>query len=237
MFDHDTLIVSYDVNRGEPRGSRKASEDYRARGLGDCIDCTLCVQVCPTGIDIRKGLQYQCISCSSCIDACNDVMEKMGYERGLIRYTTQNILLGRTSSLFRTRILVYGCLLLLLISLFVFTITNRVPLGLDVIRDRNQLYRETAGQIENVYTLKIINMDNIDHEYNISVDGIDNINLETDGKPILVKSGKVYNLPVRLRTNEENLNARSNDIRFTITALDNDGIVTSERARFLGPVP
>ena len=90
MFDDNTLIVSYDNNRGEPRGHRRASEDHKIRGLGDCIDCTLCVQVCPTGIDIRDGLQYKCISCSSCIDACNDVMDKMGYARGLIRFTTQN---------------------------------------------------------------------------------------------------------------------------------------------------
>ena len=236
MFDNDTLIVSYDRNRGEPRGSRRASEDHRVRGLGDCVDCTICVQVCPTGIDIRDGLQYQCISCSSCIDACNDVMEKMGYPGGLIRYTTQNIITGNKSRILRTRIVVYGIILLVMTGLFALTIINRVPLGLDVIRDRNQLYRETAGLIENVYSLKIINMGNLDRRYEIRVGGLDNMILESDENPVLVKSGSVYNLPVRLRTREENLKARSNDIIFTITAIDDEKIMTTEHARFLGPV-
>jgi len=89
MFDRDTLIITYDQARGEPRGGRPRGIDPRSKGLGDCIDCTLCVQVCPTGIDIRDGLQYACIACGSCVDACDSVMDKMGYPRGLVRYTTE----------------------------------------------------------------------------------------------------------------------------------------------------
>ena len=236
MFDDNTLIVSYDKNRGEPRGSRRASEDHRSRGLGDCIDCTLCVQVCPTGIDIRDGLQYKCISCSSCIDACNDVMDKMGYAQGLIRFTTQNVLQGKTTRLLRPRIIVYGGILLVLITSFVVTITSRVPVSLDIIRDRNQLYRETHGYVENVYTLKLINMDTLAHEYAIKAEGIPGLKVMTDTDPVKVASGQVYNLPVSLRIAEEDLRTRSNDILFTIAALDNPQIKVTVRTKFLGPL-
>ena len=236
MFDDNTLIVSYDGNRGEPRGSRRASEDYKSRGLGDCIDCTICVQVCPTGIDIRDGLQYKCISCSSCIDACNDVMDKMGYAPGLIRFTTQNNLQGKPTRFFRPRIIVYGGILLTLMALFAFTLVSRVPVGLDAIRDRNQLFREAGDFIENVYTLKIINMDTIDHDYSIKAEGIEDLQLSLDTDPVAVKSGQVYNLPVTLRTEEKNLMARSNDVIFSISAVDDPGIRTTERNKFLGPV-
>ena len=118
MFDKDTLIITYDATRGEPRGARTKGTDPKAQGLGDCIDCTLCVQVCPTGIDIRKGLQYECIACAACIDACDDVMDKVGYPRGLIRYDTQHGLEGKPTHVLRPRIIVYGTLLALLIAGF-----------------------------------------------------------------------------------------------------------------------
>lgn len=235
MFDDDTLIVSYDQQRGDPRGARRASIDHRREGLGDCINCTLCVQVCPTGIDIRDGLQYQCIGCSACIDACNDVMEKMNYPKGLIRYTTQNALQGKPTRIIRPRIIIYGCILLTLFSVFGYSMLNRVPLGLDVIRDRNQLYRETQGLIENVYTLKVINMSDEGYHYQISATGIEGIEIKTDSNPVFVESGEVMDVPVRARVSEDALKARSNDLFFTITVPDNTSLTTTERARFLGP--
>ena len=236
MFDNDTLIVSYDKQRGDPRGSRRASEDYKGKGLGNCIDCRICVQVCPTGIDIRNGLQYQCIACSSCIDACDDVMEKMHYSKGLIRYTTQNAVDGKKSRIVRPRILIYASILLVFISAFAFSVIQRVPLELDVIRDRNQLYRETQGFIENVYTLKILNMDEQDHDYTLSVTGIKDIKLEVNKDRISVRSGTVADVPVRVRVIEDNLVSRSSDIIFTITAVDDKDLSVNEDARFLGPV-
>jgi len=173
MFDSDTLIISYLPERGEPRGSRKRSADPKALGVGDCIDCTMCVQVCPTGIDIRNGLQYECIACSACIDACDDVMDKMGYEKGLIKYTTENAMQGKVVHLIRPRIIIYALILAGIMGLFVYTFATRVALGLDVIRDRNQLYRETnEGLIENVYTLKILNMDTAAHSYQLEASGL-----------------------------------------------------------------
>ena len=153
MFDQDTLIISYDEQRGEPRGARRRGTAPRAQGLGDCIDCTLCVQVCPTGIDIRKGLQYECIACAACIDACDDVMDKMGSPRGLIRYTTEHAMQGQPRTCCgRAWWCMRRCCCVgagtLLYSLF-----TRTPLILDVIRDRNALYREVRGDwIENAYS-------------------------------------------------------------------------------------
>jgi cytochrome c oxidase accessory protein FixG len=236
MFDSDTLIVSYMPERGEPRGSRKRSADPKALGLGDCIDCTLCVQVCPTGIDIRDGLQYQCIACSACIDACDDVMDKMGYDKGLIKYTTQNAIEGKPSHILRPRIVVYALILLTMISIFVYSFSQRTSLGLDVIRDRNSLYRETSeGLIENVYILKILNMDDAAHEYNLGVRGIPGLQLYKDASRIRVEAGDVMELPVRLQADESNLEARSNAIMFELSAMDDPALAVEEEARFLGP--
>jgi len=236
MIDKDTLIISYDEERGEPRGARKKTLNPKEAGLGHCIDCTICVQVCPTGIDIRDGLQYQCIGCAACIDACDDVMDKMGYPKGLVRYTTENILSGRTRHVFRPRIFVYG-LILVVITIGTFTsILGRSPIALDVIRDRNSLFRETnEGLIENVYILKVINMDKEEHEYSLSVTGISGLNLKMDAFDIVVKSGEVIELPVRVSIDPEDLEERSTEISFHLDAIDGDDLSVTEEARFLGP--
>ena len=172
-------------------------------GLGDCIDCTLCVQVCPTGIDIRDGLQYECIACSACIDACDDVMDKMGYEKGLIKYTTEHAMQGGKTHILRPRIIIYAVILLAIFVAFAWSFSQRVSLGLDVIRDRNTLYRETGdGLIENVYILKILNMDDAEHQYELSVSGIPGLTLHKDMAVIRVASGGIMELPVRLRADE-----------------------------------
>ena len=236
MFDKDTLIVSYITERGEPRGARKRSADPKELGLGDCIDCTLCVQVCPTGIDIRNGLQYECIACSACIDACDDVMERMGYEKGLIKYTTEHAMKGRPTRLIRPRVVIYALILAAIMALFAWSFFSRIALGLDVIRDRNQLYRETSeGLIENVYTLKILNMDDLAHTYNLAVSGIPGMEMRMDLPEIVVESGGVLELPIRLRVDEGALQARSTVIEFSLVAVDDAGLSATETARFLGP--
>lgn len=238
MFDKDTLIISYDEKRGEPRGSRRSDvhRDYKKESLGDCINCTMCVQVCPTGIDIRNGLQYECIGCSACIDVCDDVMEKMSYPKGLIRYTTQNMIDGKAGRLLRPRIIIYVLILILFTSLFVYSISQRSMIDLDIIRDRNQLYRETSGLIENIYTLKLINMDEHDHNFNITAEGIDGLQLLIDKDVIKVTAGSVYDLPVRLRAKEQNLKGRSTEIRFTLMAENNNELSITQTGKFLGPL-
>jgi len=236
MFDNDTLVVSYDEKRGEPRGSRNKKLDHKASGLGDCIDCGLCVQVCPTGIDIRQGLQIECISCSACIDACDFVMDNMGYDKGLIRYTTQHDLDGEKTRILRPRIYIYGAVLLTLVAGLSYSIVMRVPLELDIIRDRNQLYRETSdGLIENIYTLKVMNMDNSQHQYRLRAEGIDGLELIIEQPQIIVESGTVADITARLRAEESDLKSRSNKVLFYLEAEDNQELRITKEGRFLGP--
>jgi cytochrome c oxidase accessory protein FixG len=182
MFDKDTLIISYDDERGEPRGSRSRKADHKALALGDCIDCTLCVQVCPTGIDIRKGLQYECIGCAACIDVCDSVMDKMGYPRGLVRYATENGLAQHLSGgaiwrrVFRPRVLIYSAILLLIVIGLGTSLALRSPFRVDIVRDRSTLARLVDdGQIENVYRLQIMNSSENDSRYRISIEGLPGI--------------------------------------------------------------
>lgn len=237
MIDKDTLIISYDKNRGEPRGARKRGISPEQANLGSCIDCSICVQVCPTGIDIRDGLQYQCIGCAACIDACDDVMDKMGYEKGLIKYTTENMMNGKNTKVLRPRIFVYALILIGIMAGTGFAIINRSPIDLDIIRDRNSLFRETGmGMIENVYTLKIINKDILPHEYQLSVDGLPDMKLNLPKNKIFAESGAVVEIPLSVEMDPENLQQRTSEIFFNLQAV-NSKLKIREEARFLGPRP
>ena len=237
MFDKDTLIISYDEARGESRGKRKKGVDHKEQGLGDCVDCTICVQVCPTGIDIRDGLQYQCIGCAACVDGCNDVMEKMGYEKGLVRYTTENMLSGQRTHFIRPRIVVYGIILLAMTASTFYAIADRDPLALDVIRDRNSLYRETnEGLVENVYIIKVMNMENVSRRYHLSISGIEGLTMDMDRTDIEVDAGSVIEVPVRAKVDPENLVKRSSEIEFILQADHQQDLVIFEEARFIGPM-
>jgi len=236
MFDQDTMIIAYDEKRGEPRGARKRRADHKAQGLGACINCTMCVQVCPAGIDIRYGLQSQCISCSACIDACDEIMDKMAYPSGLIRYTTENSLKsGIPPHIWRPRIFVYGGILLAISIGIMMSISARSLVELDVIHDRNSLFRETsAGLIENVYRLRIMNKDNQSHTYDVTASGIEGLELKKY-QDIQVDGGSVMTLPVDLAVEPQMLLKRSMTIRFQLTARDNPELTIMEEARFLGP--
>ena len=179
MLDKDTLIITYDQARGEPRGSRSKKADPAALGLGACIDCNLCVQVCPTGIDIRKGLQYECIGCAACVDVCDEVMVKMNYPKGLVRYDTQNGLAGhltrgeRLRRVFRPRVIVYTAVLIAICGALATSIALRSPFKVDVIRDRSTLARQVEdGQVENVFRLQIMNATELSQTYDIAADGL-----------------------------------------------------------------
>ncbi len=236
MFDKDTLVISYDPGRGDPRGSRKRNVDPKSRGLGDCVDCTLCVQACPTGIDIRNGLQYECIACAACIDACNVVMDKMGYDKGLIRYTTQNTVEGRPSKLMRPRTIIYALILLAVAMTFGYSMTARIPLGLDIIRDRNALYRETnEGMVENVYTLRLINMDSRDHQYDLQVTGIPGAVLDMDTSSLRAERHTVVTTIARVRADPYDLPKSSNKLLFTLSAKKDPELRRTAESRFLGP--
>jgi cytochrome c oxidase accessory protein FixG len=235
MFDENTLVISYDAQRGEPRGSRSRRLSAREQGKGSCIDCRLCVHACPTGIDIRDGLQLECIACTACIDVCDGIMEKMGYQLGLIRYCTGNELEGRETRWLSPRLAGYGVALTLMIALFSYQLAHRVPLGLDIIRDRNRLYRESFdGSIENVYTLRILNMDQQDHTFRISSKG--EALLTYAGKnQVLVAGGEQLSLPVRLRAEPEDATSTetSSRVSFTVQAIGDPRIAITQESRFI----
>jgi cytochrome c oxidase accessory protein FixG len=242
MFDKDTLIITYDQERGEPRGALgKGTEYATTQAQGDCIDCSLCVQVCPTGIDIRQGLQYECIGCAACVDACNVVMAKIDAPLGLIRYSTDHALTNRLSQqeirqrVFRPRVLLYIGVLLLIVTAFVGALIMRTPLKLDVIRDRGAMGREVEdGMIENVYRLQIMNTAEVPHRYKITVSGIDGITLVTPDE-VSLSGTEGRAVPARVRVASGKGHAGSNRIAFALKAIDDDRFRVEEKAVFFVP--
>ena len=236
MFDKNTMIIAYDEKRGENRGPRKKNAVNKKKGLGDCINCTMCVQVCPVGIDIRDGLQYQCISCSACIDVCDDIMDKMNYPRNLISYTTENNLNGTPVNVWRPRIFIYGGILLALFIGITVSISERSMAEMDVIRDRNSLFREIGtDSVENVYRLRIMNLDSKSHNYDLAVTGIEGLKLIQD-EDIQVNKGSIVTVSIRLMAEIKNLSKRSMTITFHLTVKDEPKSSITEEARFLGPI-
>ena len=240
MFDKDTLVVSYDTVRGEARGPRKKDADYKAQGLGDCIDCKLCVQVCPVGIDIRNGLQYECIGCGLCIDACNNVMDNMHYPRGLIRLTTQNAVTQRwprsqiLRRIARPRVLIYGAVLVGLSVAMVVSMALREPLKVDVIRDRASLARIVAGgKLENVYRLQVMNATEATQTYHVQVHGLNGIEL-VEGGEVEVLPAQTRGVAVRVQIPYGAAEPGSHHIVFDIDARSGEGRV-SEKSVFLVP--
>ena len=241
MFDKDTMIITYDRERGEPRGSRSRKADPESLGLGSCVDCSICVQVCPTGIDIRKGLQYECIGCAACVDGCDQVMDKMGYPRGLIRYSTENAMAGRWNAqqvwrrVLRPRTLVYSAILAAIIGAFFYTLAVRVPLKVDVIRDRGTLARLVDdGVVENVYTLRLMNTTEERRRFSIKVSGIDGIAVASE--PVAEVAGaSTLSFPVRVRVQPRHGQPGSNRIEFEVRAVDAEGVEATEKSVFLIP--
>ncbi len=241
MFDKDTMIVTYDESRGEPRGSRKKSADPKTLGLGSCVDCTLCVQVCPTGIDIRQGLQYECIGCAACIDVCDDVMDKMGYPRGLIKYSTQNGMVngwGRAELIkrgLRPRVLVYFAILGFICVALGVSLFLRTPLKVDVIRDRGALARMVEqGYVENVYRLQLMNATESDQIYVIGVDGLPGIRVASEPE-MAVASTQSRAVAVRVQVPPGAAQPGSHTIHFLIRSNGGAAVQVKEKSVFLVP--
>jgi polyferredoxin len=268
MFDKNTLIISYDEKRGEPRGSRKRGIPSvlervsvetgnaealapalvaldrnhpptpvgppKASQLGDCIDCLACVQVCPTGIDIRNGLQYECIGCAACIDACDAVMDKMNYPRGLVRYATDNAIHGQPTKILRPRVIVYGLILCIIITLVTLSLFLRAPVHADILRDRRELYRfGDEGLIENAYQVKLINKRETPHRYSIRV--LEPAGLQIDiAAEIRAPAGDVINVPMTLAAPEGQIRGGV-DVLLEIRDLDQPAIIVREKTRFFAP--
>ncbi len=248
MFDHDTLVITYDRERGEPRGPRSKATNRQEKGIGDCVDCNICVQVCPTGIDIRNGLQYECIGCAACIDGCNQVMDKMGYAPGLIRYTTDHALAQGLDTramwkrVFRPRTLIYGAALLVIVTVAAGALVMRNPLKVDILRDRGALAREVGpGMIENVYRLQLMNTDEKDRQVTIVATGLPGMGVAGVTQPISLAAASTRLIPLRVQvpvdtgSGVDALKPGTHKIEFIIQALDDEKVVRHEQSSFIIP--
>ncbi len=241
MFDPDTLIITYDEERGEPRGTRKRGADPKALNLGHCIDCDQCVAVCPTGIDIRNGLQYECIGCAACIDVCDQVMDKMGYPRGLIRYSTENAMAKHWSRkeilghVFRPRIIAYTAILGAIVIAWIWGLATKPELRVDVIRDRMTLAREVeGGLVENVFRLQVMNVSEKPQRYVVSVTGLDKIELV--GDPVIeMPPAANKNVTYQVRVPPESAKKGSHTIYFDVKSTVDEKVAVHEKAIFLMP--
>ncbi|WP_110972260.1 cytochrome c oxidase accessory protein CcoG [Pseudomonas huaxiensis] len=235
MFDKDTLAVAYDPRRGESRGPRKKEVDHKASGLGDCIDCTMCVQVCPTGIDIRDGLQMECIGCAACIDACDSIMDKMNYPRGLIGYKSEHSLQGGHTHWLRPRLLGYVTVLVVMIGALAIALHERPMVSMDIIKDRG-LFRENAlGQIENIYILKVINKTLQPQNYDLRL--LKAEGFELHGKThFSIPAGEMAELPVSVAMLSDRPASSSLELDFELVDSDEPNIRSVARSRFVAPL-
>ena len=235
MFDKDTLTISYDVARGENRGPRKREVKPAAVGLGDCIDCQLCVQVCPTGIDIRDGLQMECIGCAACIDACDSIMDKMGYPRGLVSYTSEHQLQGGKTHLLRPRLIGYSAVLLVMIAALVVALVERPMVSLDVTKDRGMFRENAQGQIENIYSLKVINKTQQRQDYRLELVDADDFQLQGRTE-ISLAPGEISDVPVSVALLADKPASSSQTLRFKVTDVDEPWIYSAADSRFVAPL-
>jgi cytochrome c oxidase accessory protein FixG len=262
MFDRDTLTITYDTTRGEPRVPRSKKIDRHKAGLGDCVDCEVCVQVCPVGIDIRQGLQYECIGCAACVDGCDQVMDRMGYPRGLIRYTTEHALAHGldTKAIWRRvrrpRTLIYAGVLLAVVAATASSLALRNPLKVDVIRDRASLAREAApGVIENVYRIQLMNTDETPRQFTIRAEGLPGLKVVGVDQPIALRAAEGRPIALRLQAAlagssraerdgkreqdsaawHEELTPGTHKIEFVVQAVDDERVVRHEKSSFIIP--
>lgn len=203
MFDKNTQLIAYDTKRGESRGRRKRKQDHQAMGLGDCVDCNLCVEVCPAGIDIRNGLQYECISCGACVDACDQTMERFNYAKGLISFTSENALVGKVVPLFRPKIIAYALITTVMLTLMAFFIATRPVIEASILRDRTVLYRVNFdGSVENSYQLKLTNKLQSSAQYHLAIKGLPDATLALN-QPIIAKAREVVVVPFTITVPEQ----------------------------------
>ena len=235
MFDKDTLTISYDTTRGEHRGPRKRDVQPAEVGLGDCIDCQLCVQVCPTGIDIRDGLQMECIGCAACIDACDSIMDKMGYARGLVSYTSEHQLQGGKTHLLRPRLIGYSAVLVVMIAALVVALIERPMVSLDVTKDRGMFRENSQGLIENIYSLKVINKTQQRQDYRLEL--VDAEGFQLQGKTqVSLAAGEIVDIPVSVALLADTPASSSQTLRFKVTDVDEPWIYTAADSRFVAPL-
>jgi cytochrome c oxidase accessory protein FixG len=247
MFDEDTLVVTYQDWRGEPRGKLKKTDDWSKRG--DCIDCNKCVAVCPTGIDIRDGVQMECIGCALCIDACNTVMEKIGRPPDLITYDTERNQERRAQGLepvvrlVRPRTVIYGLLFVVVAGLMLWSLAFRSTLDINVLHDRSPLFvRLSDGDIRNGYTVKILNKTRERRTFTLTYAGLAGASLNvvgqelTGGRQALLRAepDSVATYKLYMAAPPDAVRASVQDVTFVLTDLET-GETARREAVFRGP--
>ncbi len=240
MINEDTVVIAYDFVRGEPRGKlRKGSADSDAEKRGDCIDCKLCVQVCPTGIDIRNGTQLECINCTACIDACDGVMDKIGKPRGLIRYDSYNGIVKGEKKIFTPRVIAYSVVLALLVIGNILMLSNRTEVETLLLRTPGQLYQKTEdGYISNLYNYEVINKTDKDMpiEFELTegqkIEGV-RFRIVGDVQPV-AKAGDVVKGVMFIDIPKDQLKSRKTVLH--VKVLSNDKVVDRAKTTFLGPI-
>jgi len=238
MVDKDTILPTYDYLRGEPRGKVRAKEQDSSRG--DCIDCKMCVGVCPTGVDIREGLSEGCITCGLCIDACDSIMDKVGKPRGLIRYLSQKEMEGDTLPplLKRPRVITYSAIFLLAIAGIVYGLSHIAPVELIVVHERQPLFmRMSDGSIQNKYTIKAVNKTEGDLHMRLKVaSDIDGLALArgTDTEVVL-KAEKMIPFNVFLRADRRVLKKANTPVEFVLENIEDGTLKVEYESVFIGP--
>lgn len=240
MLDKTTIVPTYDERRGEPRGRVKRGGTQDGAMAGDCVDCNQCVAVCPTGIDIRRGQQEGCITCALCIDACDQVMDKVGRPRGLIRYASLDELEGRPTKalLLRPRVWVYSTILILALSGIIYGLTSLAPIELKVLHERAPLFvLQSDGSIQNKYTLKILNKTHERLAVTISATGHAQMTLVGAERPVMTDPGGVTPAVVFLKIPRASLDAEQQPIVFhaEMTRSSGAAAVADRESVFIGP--
>lgn len=232
MTDPDSLVVTFDVKRGEPRQFFRKHEE---RTAGDCVNCNLCVDVCPTGIDIRNGIQYECISCMRCVDACDHVMGKVGFEQGLIRLASEREIEGQPKKKFRPRLAFYGVVLTAVLTTMVTSILMRPSTELDVVRNRSFVYQQLPdGRISNVYMVKALNKDDKDHQYRLEIEGLD-AEVIGGSKEITARAGEVVQQNVALAISPDRDDDSVGKFAFRLVDVESGKKVAQRKSTFILP--
>ncbi len=233
LLDQDSIVIAYDYKRGEPRGKLKKGDESSSKG--DCIDCGLCVDVCPTGIDIRNGIQLECVNCTACIDACDAVMEKINKPKNLVRYDSLNGIENKTKLRFTPRMMLYSVILVILISVLGYLLSVRTDYSVNILRTPGMLFQEQPnGKVSNVYDLNIVNKTFNETAVKLKLENPTTGELKLVGKDITLKSQEIVETKFLVFLDKSNLKKMNTSIE--IGVYDGDKLIKKVKTSFLGPV-
>jgi len=240
LLDEQSLAVSYDFVRGEPRGKlkrKKKSNDFVELPVvqGDCVDCNLCVQVCPTGIDIRNGTQLECVNCTACMDACDEVMDKIKKPKGLIRIDSYAGITNNKKSLFNPRVYAYSIVLLLLLGLEGYMFYARSPVETLFLRTPGMLYHKQENDyISNLYNYQLINKTPTDKELRFEIPEMEGVIFQAIGEMQIAKANEITEGAIFIKLPKDKLDGRKTNLK--IFVYEGDELIDKTKTTFLGPV-